>query len=295
MPGSFEIALEYKQPYRYEELLGFFRTRALKGIELVDEDSYARTVCTDSAGGQHIGWMRVRNDEARSSLVVELSDSLEPVCELVCARVRRQFDLDCDPHEVYGCISSLNEQVEGAAVLGTRLPGAFEPFETAVRAVLGQQISVTAAGSLAARVIEAYGTRVETGVEGLEFVFPAPQDVLAIENIESAFGQLGVIKTRSATIAEIARLLVAGELDFTPEVTAPEQIERLVAIKGIGPWTANYIAMRVLGYTDAFLETDVGVKHALPDMTPRERLAFVEQWRPWRSYVNICLWNSLTS
>ena len=162
-----------------------------------------------------------------------------------------------------------------------------------MRAILGQQVSVVAANKLAARIVEAYGTTIETGIEGLTHVAPTPQEVVAMDSIEDAFGNLGVIKTRSRTIAEIARLLCVGELDLSATASAPDQIETLLAIKGIGPWSANYIAMRALAYPDAFLETDAGIKHALPEYTPKQRLELAEQWRPWRSYANICLWNSL--
>ena len=173
------------------------------------------------------------------------------------------------------------------------MPGCFEPFETACRAVLGQQVSVVAANRLAARIVERYGTPVETGIEGLARAWPTPAEVLALAPLEDAFGQLGVIKTRSRVIAEIARMLDEGELDFGPSALVDEQMQRLLAVKGIGPWTANYIAMRAMSHPDAFLESDAGVVHALPDLTPKQRLALAESWRPWRSYAVISLWNSL--
>ena len=127
----------------------------------------------------------------------------------------------------------------------------------------------------------------------LTHLFPTAAEIAALNPAEDALGTLGVIKTRSCTIAEIARLIVAGELDLGPSADAPAQMERLLAVKGIGPWSANYIAMRTMSYPDAFLETDAGIKHALPDMTPKQIAALAEQWRPWRSYANVCLWNSL--
>lgn len=117
--------------------------------------------------------------------------------------------------------------------------------------------------------------------------------MLALGSVEDAFGELGVIKTRSRVIAEIARMLTEGELDLGAGAIAEEQIEALLSVKGIGPWTANYIAMRALSHPDAFLEKDAGVAHALPDMTPNQRLEAAEAWRPWRSYAVISLWNSL--
>ena len=281
--------LAYRPPYEFDRLLGFFRARQLEGVEAVDEHSYTRTVrITELAG-----WVRVENDAARNRLAVRMSESLLPVISQVAERIRRQFDTDCDPQAVLEGIRSLDDAVPGAAVSGTRVPGAFDAFETAVRAVLGQQVSVQAANKLAARIAEAYGTPVEFGMPGIARLFPAPEDFLALDPIEDALGQLGVIRSRSRTIRELARLIVEGELDLSPAASVSDQMERLLAIPGIGPWSANYIAMRTLGYTDAFLETDAGVKHALPDLSPKERLALAEQWRPWRAYANLCLWNSL--
>lgn len=260
----------------------------------------------DSAGSL-VGWVRVTDDPEHSRLAVRMSESLVPAISQVAARLRRQFDTDCDPKAVYDGVRSLDDIVPGAAVPGTRVPGAFDPFEISVRAVLGQQISVQAANKLAARIAEAYGTPVDFGEDvargasvgdadrtcGLRFLFPTARDFLAMSPIEDALGQLGVIKARSRTIRELARLFTDGELDFGPGADISQQMERLLAVKGIGPWSANYIAMRALGYTDAFLEKDAGIKHALPDLSPDERLAAAEAWRPWRAYANLCLWNSL--
>ncbi len=288
--------LAYRKPYEFTRLLGFFKTRQLEGVEVIDDSSYTRAVRLEGAGadGEDLtGWVRVEDDAAHSRLAVHMSASLLPAISQVAARLRHQFDTECDPQAVHEGIASLDALVPGAAVCGTRVPGAFDAFEIAVRAVLGQQISVVAANRLAARIAQAYGTPVDFGVEGLRFLFPTARDFLKLEPIEDALGQLGVIKTRSRVIREIARLVTCGELDLSVSADVSEQMERLLAIKGIGPWSANYIAMRALGYTDAFLETDAGIKHALPDLTPAQRLKTAESWRPWRAYANVCLWNSL--
>ena len=289
--------LEYRKPYGFEKLLAFFRARQLDGVEVVDGDSYTRAVRMEGAaadGGDIVGWIRVTDEPAKGRLAVRMSETLLPVASQVAARVRRQFDTDCDPDAVHEGVRSLDELVPGAAVRGTRVPGAFDTFETAVRAVLGQQISVQAANKLAARIAATYGTPIDMGVEGLRFLFPTARDFLALDSIEDALGELGVIKTRSRTIRELARLFTEGKLDLGPDADIAQQMETLLAVKGIGPWSANYIAMRTLGYTDAFLEKDAGIKHALPNLTPEERLAAAEQWRPWRAYANLCLWNSLS-
>lgn len=292
--GTIKVCLGYRPPYRFAELLSFFRKRALEGAEIVGGESYMRAVRLEEPDGAVAqGWLRVEDDPKRNRLAVTMSESLVPCVPQVVSRVRRMFDVDCDPQAIARGLAPLEGVVPGAVREGARLPGCFDPFETACRAVLGQQVSVAAANKLAARIVERYGTPPETGIEGLTHVFPAPAEILALGPIEDALGELGVIKTRSRVIAEIARMLVSGELDLGPGTLASEQIERLLSIKGIGPWTANYIAMRAMSHPDAFLEADVGVAHALPDMTSKQRLVAAEAWRPWRSYAVIGMWNSL--
>ena len=286
--------LGYRPPYRFDDLLGFFRDRQIEGVERVGDGFYERVARIEAAGEEHVGWVRVENDPARSALAVTMSESLLPATSQVLARIRRQFDVDSDPAAVHEGIASLDDVVPGAAKPGTRVPGCFDPFETAMRAILGQQVTVSFANTLAARIAQGFGTPVEVGREGLAFAFPAPRDVAAIPSVEDAFGELGVIRSRSRVIAEIAHALEEGTLDLGAGAVVAEQVDALLALKGIGPWTANYMAMRIFGHPDVFLEGDAGIKHALPGLGPQERLALAEQWRPWRSYANLCLWNSLS-
>ncbi len=286
--------LEYRPPYRFGELLSFFRSRAIAGVELVDESSYARCVRMRLENGEEVfGWLRVQNDAAHQALVLSMSESLLDAAPDITCRIRRMFDLDCEPQLLHEALSPLEKVRPGANVAGTRLPGCFDAFETSCRAVLGQQVSVAAANKLAARVAARLGTRVETGVEGLGLVWPTPADILALDDASNVLGPLGVIGSRTKAIREIARMMESGELCFDTTADARVQMDVLQSVKGIGPWTANYVAMRVLSYSDAFLETDAGVAHALPELTPKERLAAVEPCRPWRSYAVIGLWNSL--
>lgn len=181
----------------------------------------------------------------------------------------------------------------GLCVLGTRIPGCFDAFEMAVRAVLGQQITVKAASTLAARLVGAHGAPVHTEIEGLTHVFPTPEDMLALEGpLELHLGPLGVTAARAKTIHELARSLAEGEISFDLCAQPEETIKKLMTIRGIGSWTAQYIAMRALAWPDAFLETDAGVKKALPPCTSKERMKLAEAWRPWRSYATVNLWNS---
>lgn len=292
--GAFAVRLGYRPPLRFDLLLAFFRGRALQGVEVIDERSYARTVRVHAEGGEEaVGWVRVEDDAPGSALVATMSASLRPVAPLVCGRLCRQFDLDCDPVAVCEGLASLDALVPSACLPGIRVPGCFDGFETSVRAVLGQQVSIVAANRLAARVVGAFGEPVEAPIDGLTHAFPTAARIAAIDDIEGAFGALGIIRSRARAIADIARLVCEGELTLDERMPATDQMETLLGIKGIGPWSANYIAMRTMGYADAFLETDAGIKHALPDLSPKERLALAEQWRPWRSYATVSLWNSI--
>jgi AraC family transcriptional regulator of adaptative response / DNA-3-methyladenine glycosylase II len=236
----------------------------------------------------------VSNNSDKNTLSVTLSESLLPVLPLVLARVKRQFDLHCDPNAVYETLSVMNDIRPNLCVPGTRLPGCHDAFEMSVRAVLGQQITVKAAGTLANRVVMAFGTPIETGVPGLTRTFPSPEDVLALgDEIENRFGELGVTSARSFTIRELARAFAQKEIEFDYPARVEEEIKKLTEIRGIGGWTAHYIAMRAMGFTDAFLETDFGVKKALQPYKPKELLQLAESWRPWRGYATVNLWNAL--
>jgi AraC family transcriptional regulator, regulatory protein of adaptative response / DNA-3-methyladenine glycosylase II len=289
------LALGYRPPYRWEELLNFLSGRAIKGIDTVKNGTYLRTVRLVSAEGKHVyGWISVSHTPQKSALNVMLSESLLPVLPVVLARVRHLFDLNCDPDVVYQTLSSMNTIRPNLCILGTRLPGCFDVFEMAVRTVLGQQISVKAASTLAARIVAALGTSIQTGIEGLTHIFPSPEDILALEGtIENRFGALGVIAARSRTIYELARVIALREIDFDLCASPEDKIKKLMSIRGIGSWSAQYIAMRAMEYPDAFLETDAGVKKALGSYTSKELLKLAEAWRPWRSYATVNLWNSL--
>lgn len=293
--SNITLALGYRPPYQWQQILNFLAQRAIKGVEIVKDGEYLRTVHLVNADQKHIyGWVRVGHKPKQHVLTVTISETLLPVLSQVLVRVRHLFDLYCDPHAVYETLAPMNNIRAGLCALGTRLPGCFNAFEMAVRAVLGQQITVKAASTLAARLVEHYGTPLQTGIEGLTHVFPSPEDILAVDGaIENRLGPLGIIGTRARTIVELAEALVHGKIDFGLCVQPEVEIKKLMAIRGIGSWTAQYIAMRTMAWPDAFLETDVGVKKALEPYTAKQLLTMAEAWRPWRSYATINLWNSL--
>jgi AraC family transcriptional regulator of adaptative response / DNA-3-methyladenine glycosylase II len=276
-------------------MLAFLAGRAISGVDAVRDGEYLRTVCLAPPGQKPVcGWVRVGHRPEKHTLTVSVSESLLAVLPQVLARVRHLFDLACEPHAVYETLSAMNDIRPGLCVLGTRLPGCFDTFEMAVRAVLGQQITVKAAGTLAARLVAAYGAPAPAGIDGLTHVFPSPKALLNLDGaIEDRLGELGIISSRSKTIYALARALAQKEIDLDLPPAPEKEMEKLMAIRGIGSWTAQYIAMRAMEWPDAFLETDAGVKKALPSCTSKELLAMAEAWRPWRSYATVNLWNAL--
>lgn len=292
--GNITLALGYRPPYHWEEMLGFLAGRAIAGVEVVRNSEYMRTVHLESPEGKSVkGWVRVGHRPKKNALSVTVSETLLPVLPQVLVRIRHLFDLYCDPGAVYETLRVMNDIRPDLCTLGTRVPGCFNTFEMAVRAVLGQQISVKAASTLAARIVNTYGTPIQTGIEGLTHIFPSPEDILALGgDTRDHFGVLGVTSGRLNTIYDLARTLVQKEIDFDFCGQPEEEMKKLMNIRGIGSWTAQYIAMRTMGWPDAFLETDAGVKKALPGYTPKELLKMAEAWRPWRSYATVNLWNT---
>ena len=313
--SNITLTLGYRPPYRWDEMLSFLGARAIKGVEVVRNGEYMRTVRMKKTEGGHTGekyteekctggkyhemkyetgFVRVGHEPDRNALKVTISETLMPVLPEVLARTRHLFDLYCAPDAVYDTLQVMNELRPGLCIPRTRVPGCFDVFEMAVRAVLGQQITVKAAGTLVSRIVERYGIPVRTGIEGLDYAFPSPEDVLALDgNISELFGVLGVTSVRSHTIYELARALAQGEINFDLCAQPEAEMKKLTEIRGIGSWTAQYIAMRAMGWPDAFPETDAGVRKALPDLTVKERVKMAEAWRPWRSYATVNLWNTL--
>ncbi len=289
------VTLGYRPPYRFEAMLRFLAARAIPGIEVISDEQYMRTVHLRDAAGNHVyGWIQITHKPQRNSLNVTIPETLLPILPQVLGKVRRMFDLNCDPESVYERLASMNDIRPGLSVLGVRLPGSFDVFEMSVRAVLGQQITVKAARTIAARMAETFGMPVQTNIEGLTHVFPSPEDILTLEGpIENHLGPLGVIATRARTIHALASAIAQEEIDFNLPSQPEKEMKKLLAIPGIGHWTAQYIAMRTMEWPDAFLETDAGVKKALAPLTPKELLEIAENWRPWRSYATINLWNTL--
>ena len=293
--GKITLSLSYRPPYLWKKTIDFLSERAIPGVEKIENDAYYRTVRIQNLNNETVcGWLKVQNLPNKNRLSVTVSDSLLSALPRILTRIKNLFDLKCDPNIIYKSLSSMNNVKPGLCVLGTRLPGGFDSFEMAVRAVLGQQITVKAAKTLAGRIVERFGNHVATEIDGLTHVFPTPLQIVEMKDlVEDNLGQLGVIAYRSKTIYQLAEKIVSGDIDLKSSAQPEKEIKKLMDIKGIGSWTAQYIAMRTMGYTDSFLETDVGVKNALSGYTPKELIKIAETWRPWRSYATMNLWNSL--
>lgn len=279
----FELA--YRPPYAWKQHLAFLAPRTVAGVEAVTASRYARTVAIRRGDAMHRGWLAVEHRPRRRTLRIALSASLAQVVPETLGRVRRLFDLGCRPDEIARHLRALS-----AAAPGLRVPGAFDGFEMAVRAVLGQQITVAAARTLAGRIAAAYGDPLATPAPTLERTFPEPAQLAQAGLAE--LGRLGVIRARGRAILALAAACADGELVLAPGADVARTMEALRALPGIGEWTAQYVAMRALAWPDAFPHTDYAVMKALGETSPKRVLERAEPWRPWRAYAAMHLWNS---
>ena len=289
------LSLGYRPPYAWESLISFLSARAVPGVESVAGDTYRRTAAIKKGDSIHYGWVSVANRPKQNTLSVTVAPGLLPVLRQVLARIRLLFDVNCSPDKVYEKLAPMEEAVPGIRVPGIRVPGCFDPFELSVRAVLGQQVTVRAAGTLAGRLASTFGERIETPFEGLSFAFPHPERIYALPGpIEDRLGPLGITGARARSISALAAALTANSLVLSYGSNPVDAMEKLGRLPGFGPWTVQYIAMRALGWPDAFPHTDYGVRKALPHIAVREILAMSQRWSPWRSYATVLLWHSLS-
>jgi AraC family transcriptional regulator of adaptative response / DNA-3-methyladenine glycosylase II len=238
-------------------------------------------------GREQRGWIEVAPARNGAALEVAVSTSLARALPPVLARVKDLMDLACHPDEVARVLGAV-----AAPRPGLRVPGAFDGFEVAVRAIIGQQVSVAAARTLAGRFARRFGAPLATAHPDLTTLFPLPEEV-ADARVASLV-KCGITTARARSILALARALRDGGLALTPGVEVEPALAQLRALPGIGEWTAQYIAMRALAWPDAFPHTDLGVMKALGERNPRRVLAAAERWRPWRAYAAMHLWHSLS-
>ena len=293
--GEVSLLLRYRPPYDWPAMLGFLAARAIPGIETVQDGVYSRSICLNDVQGS----LSVAHAGEQDALRVHLSFPNLAALPAIIARLRRMFDLAADPQVI-------QEQLSTACPLmatltqaspGLRVPGNWDGFELAMRAVLGQQITVGAAIKLAAKMVDQYGESLalpSADRPGLDRVFPTPIRLAAAH-----LGSLGMPKTRAATLSGVAAALLANPQLFESSASLDEGLAKLLALPGIGDWTAQYIAIRQLREPDAFPAGDVGLMQAIERLegsrpTAKQLSERALAWRPWRAYAAQHLWQSLT-
>ncbi len=304
--GILRLRLEARPPFDWDGLLSFLAARAIPGVEEIDRGvaggEYRRVVGI----GDVCGVVRVRKDPGREALWATPSPALTAKIAALVPLLRRLFDLDARPAQI---LEHLSRDALLAPLVrerpGLRVPGSVDPFEIVCRAVLGQQVSVRAASTLAGRLVEKFGAPLaeaeRAGLpEGsaLRARFPLPAQ-LAAQPL-AAVAAIGLPQTRAQTLLHVARAFATGPLAASAPLAGLSRYRdpaafaaALRALPGIGDWTAQYVAMRALGAPDAFPAGDLGIQKAMNAATAKQQVARAEAWRPWRSYAVMHLWASL--
>jgi AraC family transcriptional regulator of adaptative response / DNA-3-methyladenine glycosylase II len=281
-PGNqYVFRLNFRPPYHWQGVLNFLAARCIPGVEEVEAGCYRRTI---SVNGRH-GYFEVSPGQERHLLVVRIEFGEPQSLFYIVERIRAMFDLNADWASIVETLKSdpaLAATV--AAEPGLRVPGCWNGFELTTRAILGQQIAVKSATTLAGRLVRNFG-KPFAGPKGLTHLFPAPE-VLA----DARIAAIGLTTARSETVRALARAVCEGTIKFSGIVDSQEFLARLCDLPGIGKWTAQYVAMRALGEPDAFPSTDLGLLRAMKVRSVRELECHSEMWRPWRAYAAMYLW-----
>lgn len=286
--GSIAISLRYRPPLDWPRMIEFLQPRATPGVEIVSHDRYLRTVEIDGGPGE-IELILVP-DQPR--LVLRVRTSSRTPLHRLAARARWMFDLDADPVRINADLGR-SETLASLVIArpGLRVPGAWDPFELSARAVLGQQISVRAATTLAGRLVAAYGRPIESATGGATYLFPGPEVL-----VDADLRTIGATSAQERAIRAISAAVADGDLALDSSLGLEEFVESFCRLPGVGPWTAHYVAMRALREPDAFPPGDLGLRRALGDRgDPISNSALAklsEEWRPWRAYAAMYLWTN---
>jgi AraC family transcriptional regulator of adaptative response / DNA-3-methyladenine glycosylase II len=282
------VRLPYRAPFDWAAIVGFLETRATPGVEAVEDGSYRRTIEVDGSPGA----IEIRPNPDEPHLLMHVRLPSYGGLMQVVERARRIFDLGADPLQITRHLrrSAILRRIV-TALPGLRVPGAWDGFELAVRAVLGQQVTVRGATTLAGRLVETFGERVEGCGHGLSHLFPRPETLASVD-----VSTIGIPRARAATIRALASAVAGGALVLDASQGLEDAVARLCAIPGVGEWTAHYIAMRAFGEPDAFPSTDLGLRRALANghgsMSAGGLSRTAEAWRPWRAYAAVYLWTA---
>ncbi len=281
--NQYLFRLNFRPPYNWQAMLAFLAARATPGVEVVDGGSYRRSIFLHNVHG----YFEVSLDQEHDALVARVQFDDPRSLFLIVERIRAMFDLNADCTAIVRSLRAdpmLAARVETTP--GLRVPGCWHGFELATRAILGQQITVKGATSLAGRIAKTFG-RPFSAAGGLTHLFPTPE-VLADANLTS----VGLTKARAQTIRDFARAVCDGHINFEGIVDVDAFLARLCEIRGIGKWTAQYVAMRALGEPDAFPSGDLGLLRSSGLPSPQELEGHAEAWRPWRAYAAMYLWSA---
>lgn len=271
------VLLPWTPPYDWAWMVGFLQARAVAGVERFHDGGYSRSFRV--AG--HGGLIHLAPDEEAQGLRVSLSPGLQPVAEICYARIGQLFDLACDPQQVARTLGDLAQ-----ARPGLRLPGALDAFEQAVRAVLGQLVSVAMAARLTAKVAAGWG---EPLADAPGYVlFPTPEALSRAD--PQGLKALGMPLRRAEALIHLARAALSGELPLTAPADIDAGLRQLQTLPGIGRWTANYFALRGWQAKDIFLPDDYLIKQRFPGMTPAAIARYARRWQPMRSYALLHIW-----
>ena len=282
-----QLRLAYRPPYDIDGVLRFLALRALPGVESVDGSELRRTLRWTHQGKELHGWLQCGFEPQHNELRLAVAPALLPAVGAIMQRLRHALDLDADPARIAPSLRSLPRPAHP----GLRVPGAIDGFETAARIVLGQQISVAAARTLAQRLVAEFGHEVHTPFAGLDRLFPTAADIAAAD--PARIGRLGIVRQRVAALQSLAREVADARIVLHPAAVLEPTLAALRALPGIGEWTVQLIALRVLAWPDAFAASDAGVCKALQTRDAAAVLARAEAWRPWRAYALMSLWHNL--
>ncbi len=285
-PAESALRLAWRPPLDVDALLGFYSRRAIAGIEAVAGPSLRRTLALVHHGARFAGWLEARFVPERCEVALTVSPSLAPVLGAVIARLRQAFDLDADPALIEPALAGI-----GDAPGGVRLPNGFDGFETAVRVILGQQVTVAAARTLTRRLVERFGIPIETPHPELDRLFPSTATIAGAS--ADAIGELGIVRQRVRALQALATEVEAGRIELHRAAPLEPTLAALRALPGIGEWTVQLIAMRALAWPDAWPATDIGVLNALGTRSPAVAAERAQAWRPWRAYAVMKLWQQL--
>jgi AraC family transcriptional regulator, regulatory protein of adaptative response / DNA-3-methyladenine glycosylase II len=308
--GSLQIQLGFRPPYDAQALLKFWQERQLDTMELIANYPYPtlgnlplfdiknppgliRSLGVEHQGQWLVGWLQACPDVEKNVLRVRMSEAFAPALPMLTQRLRAAFDLDADPAGIDAALHSSFK-----AGVGMRVPGSLDGFEIAVRAILGQQVTVAAGRTFTQRVLQTFGEPIQTPWPQITRCFPKP--VVLAQATPDSLGALGIVRQRQTSLIAISRAVASGELNLNSPPQPLKVIEQLQELPGIGEWTANYIAMRALRWPDAFPAGDIALHNALgfrDEKSPTKRAKLAEAasqaWRPWRSYAVFRVWAGL--